>query len=45
MCYKNELILGYMLYKRRFSYVLRERVDLGYMPRKRDDSYMLNTKN
>jgi hypothetical protein len=45
MCYENELILGYVLYKRRFGYVSRERVDLGYMLRKRDDSYMLNTKN
>jgi hypothetical protein len=27
ICYENELILGYVLYKRRFGYVLREQVD------------------
>jgi len=34
VCHENELILGYVPYKRRFSCVPRERVDLDYMPRK-----------
>jgi hypothetical protein len=31
VCYENELILGYVPYKRRFGYMPRERVDLDYM--------------